>query len=304
MKINLDNLTTELRNPYTENIDLLSTEEMIKVINSEDKKVALAVEKEIGNIAKAVDVIAEKLEQGGKLIYLGAGTSGRLGILDASECPPTFGTSPEMVQGVIAGGDKAVFSAIEGSEDNKDAGKEDLKKVHFSEKDVLVGIAASGRTPYVIGGLEYAKSIGASTIGVTNNEDSEMSKVADICIAPVVGGEVITGSTRLKSGTAQKMVLNMLTTGSMIKLGKVYKNLMVDVEATNLKLRERCKKIVREATGVGEEEALKYLQETDYDVKLSIFMILANLNMEESKNILNLHNGHVRQALEAVNKEK
>jgi N-acetylmuramic acid 6-phosphate etherase len=302
MKINLNELTTEERNPNTTEIDRLSTEEMIRLINEEDKKVAFAVEKEVKNIAKAVDIISEKLYEGGRLIYLGAGTSGRLGILDASECPPTYGTPPEMIQGLIAGGYDAVFKAVEGAEDNKEYGVNDLKRINFNKDDVLVGIAASGRTPYVLGGLEYAKKIGAITVGVTNNGNSEMSKIVDICIAVVVGGEVVAGSTRMKAGTAQKMVLNMLTTGAMIKLGKVYENLMVDVESTNLKLRERSKNIVVEATSVSEEKAIEYLKMTDYNVKLSIFMIKTGLDKDRAKEILAFHKGHVRNALDSINK--
>ncbi len=300
MNINLDLLTTEKRNPNTIEIDKLPTEEIIKLINEEDKKVAYAVEKEILNISKAVDLITKKLYEGGRLIYLGAGTSGRLGILDASECPPTFGVSHEMVQGIIAGGGKAIFSAVEGAEDSKEDAVNDLKKINFNKGDVLVGIAASGRTPYVLGGLGYARGIEAVTVGVTNNYNSEISKIVDVCIAVEVGEEVIAGSTRMKSGTGQKMVLNMLSTAAMIKLGKVYENLMVDVESTNIKLQERCKKIVMEATSVDESEAKKYLEITDYDVKLSIFMIKTGLDKLKSKDTLYKHKGYVRKALESV----
>ncbi|NLU10245.1 MAG: N-acetylmuramic acid 6-phosphate etherase [Tepidanaerobacter acetatoxydans] len=302
MQNNLSELTTERRNPNTTEIDRLSTEEIIRLINDEDKKVAYAVEKEIPNIAKAVELISEKLYEGGRLIYLGAGTSGRLGILDASECPPTFGVPQEMVQGIIAGGHEAILKAVEGAEDSKENAVADLKRINFNNKDVLVGITASGRTPYVIGAIEYANKLGAITIGVTNNYNSEMSKITKVCIAVEVGPEVITGSTRMKAGTAQKMVLNMLSTGSMIKLGKVYENLMVDVESTNSKLKERCKNIVMELTSVGEDEAIKYLQLTDYNVKLSVFMIKTGLDKEKSEEILNAHRGYLRKALEAVNK--
>ncbi len=302
MQNNLSELTTERRNPNTTEIDRLSTEEIIRLINDEDKKVAYAVEKEIPNIAKAVELISEKLYEGGRLIYLGAGTSGRLGILDASECPPTFGVPQEMVQGIIAGGHEAILKAVEGAEDSKENAVADLKRINFNNKDVLVGITASGRTPYVIGAIEYANKLGAITIGVTNNYNSEMSKITKVCIAVEVGAEVITGSTRMKAGTAQKMVLNMLSTGSMIKLGKVYENLMVDVESTNSKLKERCKNIVMELTSVGEDEAIKYLQLTDYNVKLSVFMIKTGLDKEKSEEILNAHRGYLRKALEAVNK--
>ena len=249
-KIDLEKLTTESRNQNTLNIDKVSTLEMVKMINDEDKKVAVAVEAELPRIAEAIDEIVIRLHKGGRLIYIGAGTSGRLGILDASECPPTYGVSEELVQGVIAGGKEAIFRAKEGAEDSKELAVTDLKNKNITENDVIVGLAASGRTPYVIGGLEYANEIGAMTISITCNADSEVSKAAKISIAPVVGAEVVTGSTRLKSGTAQKLVLNMLSTGTMIKLGKVYGNLMVDVRATNEKLVERAKRIVCEATGV------------------------------------------------------
>ncbi len=300
MKIQLDRLTTEKRNPRTMDIDLVSTEEMIRLINDEDKKVAYAVEKEISNIAKAIDLIVDRLKNGGRLIYMGAGTSGRLGILDASECPPTFGVSHELVQGLIAGGNQAILKAVENIEDSKEEGAKDLKKIDFTYRDILVGIAASGRTPYVLGGLEYARSIGAKTIGVTNNSQAEMYDYVDICIAVEVGGEVVTGSTRMKAGTAQKMVLNMLSTGTMIKLGKVYENLMVDVEPTNLKLIERSKRIIMEATGVEEDTAIKYLEETDYDVKLSILMIKGEIDRDTAKELLNKTDGHIRKALEMI----
>ena len=299
-KIDLEKLTTESRNQNTLNIDKVSTLEMVKMINNEDKKVAVAVEAELPRIAEAIDEIAIRMNKGGRLIYIGAGTSGRLGILDASECPPTYGVSEELVQGVIAGGQEAIFRAKEGAEDSKELALEDLKNKKITENDVIVGLAASGRTPYVIGGLEYANEVGAMTISVTCNADSEVSKAAKISIAPVVGPEVVTGSTRLKSGTAQKLVLNMLSTGTMIKLGKVYGNLMVDVRATNEKLVERAKKIVCEATGVTREEAGKYLEETNSDVKLSIFMILSKLEQEEARKVLENSKGYIAEALKNI----
>ncbi|MCR1950604.1 N-acetylmuramic acid 6-phosphate etherase [Clostridium sp. DSM 100503] len=299
-KINLEKLTTESRNQDTIDIDKVSTLEMVKKINNEDKKVAEAVEAELPKIAKAIDGIVEGMHKGGRLIYIGAGTSGRLGILDASECPPTYGVSEELVQGIIAGGQEAIFRAKEGAEDSKELAVEDLKFKNLNENDTVVGLAASGRTPYVIGGLNYANEIGALTVAVTCNADSEVSKAAKISIAPVVGPEVITGSTRLKSGTAQKLVLNMLSTGTMIKLGKVYGNLMVDVRATNEKLVERAKKIVCEATGAQREEAEKVLTETNFDVKLSIFIILSKLNKDEAKAILDNNNGYIAEALKNV----
>ncbi|ABY91491.1 MAG: N-acetylmuramic acid 6-phosphate etherase [Thermoanaerobacterium sp.] len=295
--MDLDKLITEGRNPDTLDIDRLSTEDMLKKINNEDKKVPIAVEKEIPNIAKAVDIIAEKLKQGGRLIYIGAGTSGRLGILDASECPPTFGVDPEMVQGIIAGGDVAIRRSVEDAEDKEDLGKEDLKKKNLSSKDVVVGIAASGRTPYVLGALRYAKEVGAHTVGISCNPDSEMKKIVDIMIAPVVGPEVIMGSTRMKAGTAQKLVLNMLSTGAMIKLGKVYSNLMVDVKATNEKLINRAKRIVKLATDADEKVIEKILKETNYNVKLTILMILTGLNQNKAKELLDRSNGYIAKAL-------
>ncbi|GKZ01652.1 N-acetylmuramic acid 6-phosphate etherase [Paraclostridium bifermentans] len=299
-KLNLSKLTTESRNQNTLNIDKVSTLEMVKMINEEDKKVANAIERELPQIAEAIDGIVERMQKGGRLIYIGAGTSGRLGILDASECPPTYGVSEELVQGLIAGGQEAIFRAKEGAEDSKELAVLDLKDKHLNENDTVVGIAASGRTPYVIGGLEYANEIGALTISVTCNADSQVAKEAKIAISPVVGAEVVTGSTRLKSGTAQKLVLNMLSTGSMIKMGKVYGNLMVDVKATNEKLVERSKKIVCEATGVSFKEAETILNETGFDVKLSIFMILSNLEKEEAKVILEMNNGYIAKALKNI----
>ncbi|MBU3144810.1 N-acetylmuramic acid 6-phosphate etherase [Clostridium sp. CF012] len=299
-KLNLKKLTTESRNENTMDIDKISTLEMVKVINNEDKKVAEAVEVELPKIAEAIDSITLRMYKGGRLIYIGAGTSGRLGILDASECPPTFGVSEEIVQGIIAGGTEAIFRAKEGAEDSKELAVKDLKGKNITEDDIIVGLAASGRTPYVIGGLEYANEIGALTISVTCNANSQVSKTAKISIAPVVGAEVVTGSTRLKSGTAQKLVLNMLSTGAMIKLGKVYGNLMVDVKSTNEKLTQRAKLIVCEATGIDIEEATQVLNETDFDVKLAIFMILSKLNKEEAKIILDQNSGYIAKALKSI----
>ncbi|MGL4628089.1 MAG: N-acetylmuramic acid 6-phosphate etherase [Cetobacterium sp.] len=300
-RLNLKSLTTESRNQNTLDIDRVSTIEMVKKINDEDKKVAEAVEKELPQIAEAIDGIVERLKKGGRLIYIGAGTSGRLGILDASECPPTYGVSEELVQGVIAGGQEAIFRAQEGAEDSKELAINDLKEKNITKLDVIVGLAASGRTPYVIGGLEYANEIGALTISVTCNANSAVANTAQIAISPVVGPEVVTGSTRLKSGTAQKLVLNMLSTGSMIKLGKVYGNLMVDVQSTNEKLVERAKKIVSEATGVDTDIAAEYLNETKSNVKLAIFMILSKLSLDEAKNKLEKHDGYIAKALNDLN---
>ncbi len=298
MRIDLDKLITESRNFNTVNIDSVPTVEMLRMINAEDKTVAYAVEKELDRIAEAVDIIHERLSKGGRLIYIGAGTSGRLGIIDASECPPTFGTDPELVQGIIAGGRNAVFKSAEGAEDDKDGGIADVKSVGLCDKDVLVGLAASGRTPYVIGALEYANGLNAATVAVTCNPDSEMAQVARISIAPVVGPEAITGSTRMKAGTAQKLVLNMLTTGVMVKLGKVYENLMVDVKASNIKLTERARKIVSQCAGVEEADAKRALEETEYDVKLAIFMLKSGLLKEDARKELDENNGFVRKALQ------
>ena len=298
--IKLENLTTESRNSSSLNIDKVSTLDMVQIINNEDKKVALAVEKELVKIAEAIDGIVSGMQKGGRLIYIGAGTSGRLGILDASECPPTYGVSEELVQGIIAGGTEAIFRAKEGAEDSKELAIEDLKSKNITENDTIVGLAASGRTPYVIGGLEYANKIGALTVSITCNANSEVAKVSKVSIAPVVGAEVVTGSTRMKAGTAQKLVLNMLSTGTMIKLGKVYGNLMVDVRATNKKLVERAKKIVCEATGVDREVAEKVLKETNYDVKLSILMILTGLDINEAKEKLSQNKGYIAKAMETI----
>lgn len=298
----LTKLSTEGRNPNTNNIDTVSTLDMITMINEEDKKVAFAVEKEKVNIASAVDITADRLARGGRLIYLGAGTSGRLGILDASECPPTFGVDSDLVQGLIAGGITAIFKAIEGAEDNPDLGKKDLMDKNITKLDVICGIAASGRTPYVIGALKYAKEIGAAVISIAMSANSEIGKIADVAITAQVGPEVIMGSTRMKAGTAQKLILNMITTGTMIKLGKVYSNLMVDVKATNEKLITRAKRITVLATGIDIEKAEKILEETDYDVKLSIIMIKTGLSKELSIKLLEQNNGYVEKSISSLSK--
>ncbi|MBR3747477.1 MAG: N-acetylmuramic acid 6-phosphate etherase [Selenomonadaceae bacterium] len=246
MKENFSALTTEQINPATAHIDECTTLQMVRLINDEDKKIAAAVESVLPEIARAVDSIAESFSRGGRLFYISAGTSGRLGVLDASECPPTFGVNPEMVQGLIAGGESALIRAVEGAEDNRQLAEENLREKNFSSTDVLVGITASGRTPYVLGGVEFAKKIGAVTVGVSCVENSALAKIVDIAITPVTGAEALTGSTRMKAGTATKMVLNMLTTAAMIKIGKVRGNLMVCVQATNDKLRDRLKRINEE----------------------------------------------------------
>jgi N-acetylmuramic acid 6-phosphate etherase len=295
--INLSAMLTESRNPHSENIDNCSTIEILQIINNEDKQVALAVEKQLVNIAKAVDAISQAFLNHGRLIYLGAGTSGRLGILDASECPPTYGTSPEQVIGLIAGGKPAIFKAVENAEDNPELAINDLKNIHFNSNDILVGIAASGRTPYVMGGMQYAKSLGAKVISLCCNPNAPMINLADIAITPTVGAEVITGSSRMKAGTAQKFVLNMLTTASMVKIGKVYGNLMVDVEATNAKLVERQISIVMQATDCNRETAINALNQCNKHCKTAILMILAKLTAPQAKATLEQNNGFIRQAL-------
>jgi len=301
MKIDLSKMVTESRNTASKHIDTLSTMEMLKVINDEDKKVALAVEQALPEIARAVDAIAVAFRQGGRLIYSGAGTSGRLGILDASECPPTYGSKPEQVVGLIAGGHKAILKAVENAEDNQTLGADDLKALNFNQHDVLVGIAASGRTPYVLGAMSYAKSVGATVACISCNPQSAMTEVADISITPVVGPEVVTGSSRMKAGTAQKLVLNMLTTGAMIRTGKVYGNLMVDVEATNAKLVERQKNIVVAATECSSEDAESALAACNGHCKTAIVMILANLTADEARTLLEQNQGFIRQATSAAN---
>ncbi|WP_265498170.1 N-acetylmuramic acid 6-phosphate etherase [Providencia rustigianii] len=297
MTIDLSKMVTESRNTASMDIDQLSTIEMLKVINDEDKKVPVAVEKTLPQIAQLVDKVAEAFLNGGRLIYSGAGTSGRLGILDASECPPTYGTPHEQVIGLIAGGHQAIFRAVENAEDKPDLGEQDLKDIHFNSKDILVGIAASGRTPYVLGALKYAHSVGATTASISCNPDSPVSQSADIAITPVVGPEVVTGSSRMKAGTAQKLILNMITTGAMIRIGKVFGNLMVDVEATNAKLIERQTRIVMEATECDRNTAELALQQCDRHCKTAILMILSGLNADEARQLLANNNGFIRTAL-------
>lgn len=287
----LGQMITEQRNPNSMQIDRASALEIVQLINNEDKLVPLAIEKCLPQIAQAVEKIVAAFQQGGRLVYMGAGTSGRLGVLDASECPPTYGVSPEMVVGLIAGGERALRHPIEGAEDNREQGKLDLQAIEFSAKDVLVGIAASGRTPYVLGGLDYAKELGAVTISIASNPNSAMANIADIAIETLVGAEVLTGSSRMKSGTAQKLVLNMLTTASMILIGKCYQNLMVDVQASNEKLRARAIRIVMQATECSKETAEKTLQTADGNAKLAIMMILGNLDKEHAVKILQENQG-------------
>lgn len=296
----LETLVTEGRNENTLEIDKKDTLGIVELINNEDKTVAYAVEKEKESIAKAVDIIVERMKQGGRLFYIGAGTSGRIGILDATECPPTYGVDFELVQAIIAGGNNAIFKAVEGAEDKKELGKQDIIDRGVTPKDVVCGIAASGRTPYVIGAMEYAKEMGCAVLSITMNPDSEMSKKADLPISVVVGPEVVMGSTRMKSGTAQKMVCNMLTTASMVKMGKVYSNLMVDVKTSNKKLVERAKRIIMIATNVEYDVAEKFLGEANNSVKLAIFMIKSGLDADSAKNILDSKEGYISEALESL----
>ncbi|MCL2287556.1 MAG: N-acetylmuramic acid 6-phosphate etherase [Firmicutes bacterium] len=296
--INISALDTEQRNPNTLDIDKLSTMEMVRLINDEDKKVAASVEAVLPEISSAVDAIFEKLKSGGRLIYAGAGTSGRLGLLDAAECPPTFSVDYDMVVALLAGGPEAFIKAKEGAEDSRELGASDLAAINFCAKDALVGIAASGRTPYVIGAMEYARSVGGFVAALSCTQNAEISNYADVNIAPLPGPEVITGSTRLKSGTAQKMVLNMLSTAVMIKLGKTYGNLMVDLKATNGKLVSRALNIVCMATGVDKERALGVLEACEFSAKTAIVMILGNWGFEKAKDVLDKADGVVYKALE------
>ena len=293
----LEKMLSEQRNPNTLHIDTLSPLEVVTLLNHEDKQVAFAVEKNLPQIAQAVEHIVAAFQSGGRLVYIGAGTSGRLGVLDASECPPTFGVPSSMVVGLIAGGETALRNAVEGAEDNREAGEQDLRHIHFSRKDVLVGIAASGRTPYVIGGLQYAKQLGATTISLVSNPNAVMSDIADITITTAVGPEALTGSSRLKSGTAQKMVLNMLTTAAMIRLGKCYQNLMVDVQATNQKLKARAIRIVMQATDCDQTTAEQTLFMTHGNAKLAIMMLLSGLDKDQAEAVLAQKKGRLQDAL-------
>ena len=293
----LSTLITEQRNPNSMNVDSLSALEIVQLMNQEDKQVPLAIEKCLPQIAQAVERIVAAFQQGGRLVYIGAGTSGRLGVLDASECPPTFGVSPEMVKGIIAGGERALRHPIEGAEDSKAQAVFDLQTIHFSSKDVLVGIAASGRTPYVIGSLEYAKSLGSVTVSIASNPNSAMANIVDIAIDTVVGPEVLTGSSRLKSGTAQKLVLNMLTTASMILMGKCYQNLMVDVQASNEKLKARAIRIVMQATDCDKTLAEETLKLAEQNAKLAIMMILSGLDRAQAEALLEKYHGKLQLAL-------
>ncbi|RMF44427.1 MAG: N-acetylmuramic acid 6-phosphate etherase [Planctomycetota bacterium] len=299
----MTDLTTEQRNADSMELDSLSAEEIVRLMNREDAKVAPAVAQETPRIATAIEWIAEAFRRGGRLVYLGAGTSGRLGVLDASECPPTFSTPPEMVVGLIAGGPAALTRAIEGAEDHPEYAVADLKSIDFSAQDVLVGIATSGRTPYVLGGLDYARQLGARAIGFTCNADSRLHSRCDLVIAPVVGPEVLSGSTRLKAGTATKMVLNMLTTGAMVRIGKTFGNLMVDLRATNTKLRERSIRIVREVTGLDSDRAIELLNACGGEVKTAIVSHLGNVPAAAARALLQQSEGHLRTALDLAQQD-
>ncbi|MGK9173283.1 N-acetylmuramic acid 6-phosphate etherase [Yokenella regensburgei] len=296
--MNLGALVSETRNPQTMDLDALSTLELVTRFNQQDALVADAVKTTLPDVARAVEAAAASLKAGGRIIYMGAGTSGRLGVLDASECPPTFGVEHGLVVGLIAGGPGALLKAVEGAEDNAQLGEDDLVALTLKPQDLVVGLAASGRTPYVIGGLQFARRSGCTTVAISCNPDSPIAHEADIAISPVVGPEALTGSTRLKSGTAQKLVLNMISTGAMVKFGKVYQNLMVDMKATNVKLIDRACRMLMEATGVTRKEAETVLKQTEYEVKPAILMVLSGLDATAARTRLEHHQGFLRAALE------
>ena len=297
MELNLTGMTTERRNPRTMQLDTMSELEIVTVMNEEDARVPLAIAKKLPQIAQAAHWAAEAFAQGGRLFYMGAGTSGRLGVLDAAECPPTFGVDPGMVVGLIAGGEKAFIKAVEGAEDDRALGQSDLEAHNLTAKDVVIGIAASGRTPYVLGGLAYARSVGCRTAAIACNPGSAVGKAADLAIEVEVGPEVLTGSTRLKSGTAQKLILNMISTASMVRTGKAYQNLMVDVMQTNEKLHVRAENIVIDATGVERAEARRAIDAAGGSVKCAITMLLAGCDADEARRRLDEAKGHVRAAI-------
>ena len=294
----MDHLTTEQNNPESVAIDQMDPIQIAMLMNREDLKVVAAVERVLPEIARAIEKVTERVQAGGRLIYIGAGTSGRLGVLDASECPPTFNTPPALVVGLIAGGHRALTNAIEGAEDNRQAGEEDLRGVELDAKDVVCGIATRGRTPYVLGGLAYAQSLGAATLGVTCNEVSELTEVSDVLIAPVVGPEILSGSTRLKAGTATKMVLNMISTGTMIRIGKTYGNWMVDLRATNVKLKDRSIRIVSGITGLDRQRAESLLARCDGEVKTAIVSQALGVEKIEAQERLKAAAGRLRKAIQ------
>ncbi|WP_026564232.1 N-acetylmuramic acid 6-phosphate etherase [Bacillus sp. UNC41MFS5] len=300
MTENLELLTTESRNEQSMQIDTSSPLEILRMMNEQDQLVALAVNEVLADVEAAVQFVVESFKNSGRLIYVGAGTSGRLGVLDAVECPPTFSTDPEMVQGLIAGGERAFLKAVEGAEDQPDFGVNDLKEIGLTKDDTVIGIAASGRTPYVIGALRYARSIGAKTVALSCNRNAAISQEADCAIEVIVGPEVLTGSTRLKSGTAHKMILNMISTSSMILLGKAYENLMVDVHVSNQKLKERAIGIIRKITGVSYEQASETLEASNLQVKTAIVMIKTNTSKQKAEQLLIEANGYVKKAIQNV----
>lgn len=295
--LELNKLTTESRNPDTVKLDTMTPLEIASVMNREDENVVAGIREVLPEVAKAIEWVRDAFEEGGRLIYMGAGTSGRLGVLDSVECPPTFGVSPDMVVGLIAGGEGAFVKAVEGAEDSEELAVEELKGLALSGWDVVIGIAASGRTPYVISGLSYARSLGCKTVAIACNKGSAVGAAADLAIEPVVGPEVLTGSTRLKAGTAQKMILNMISTGAMVGIGKVYQNLMVDVQQTNEKLRVRARNIVKEATGCSEERAGELLEAAGGSAKTAIVMELLNCTAAEAEQKLQRSHGHIRRCL-------
>jgi N-acetylmuramic acid 6-phosphate etherase len=291
-----DHLLTESRNPHSEAIDALDALSIVHVMNAEDAKVVTAVRGEAAAIARAIDEVADRFRRGGRLIYVGAGTSGRLGVLDAAECPPTFSSPPEMVVGVIAGGNAALTRAIEGAEDNKDQGAADLGAMNINDRDLVLGIATSGRTPYVLGAVEKAKQLGAFTVGVVCNKPSLLGAIVDLEIAPLVGPEVIAGSTRLKAGTATKLILNMITTGAMIRIGKTIGNRMIDFQPTNEKLRIRARRVMRELTGVDDRRAIEILEQCNGRLKVALVCAKRGVGPREANALLDMHGGHVRDA--------
>lgn len=297
MSLNLKNMSTETRNQNTMNLDIMSPLEVVTVMNQEDAKVPAAITPALPNIAQCVTWAIESIEAGGRIIYMGAGTSGRLGVLDAVECPPTFGVAPEVVVGLIAGGEKAFVKAVEGAEDSRELGRQDLIDINLAKRDIVIGIAASGRTPYVLGGLAYAQEVGCHTVGISCNPGSAVGAAAELAIEVVPGPECLTGSTRLKSGTCQKLILNMISTATMVGCGKAYQNLMVDVMQTNEKLVVRAQNIVMEATGCEREVAAEKIAIAGGNAKTAITMILADCGLEEAKERLAKAKGHVREAI-------
>lgn len=295
--MNIESLTSEQRNQLSTNLDQLTSIELVNLFNQEDQKVAQAISAELPAIAQAIDLIAAAFKKQGRLIYIGAGTSGRLGVLDASECPPTFGVESDLVQGIIAGGQAAMFSAQEGAEDNEDAAVQDLQGIELTHQDIVVGVAASGRTPYVISSLNYANNLGCHTIAISCNTNAPISTLATIAITPIVGPEVLTGSSRMKAGTAQKLVLNMLSTGAMVRIGKVYQNLMVDVKASNEKLVTRSENIIMEVTGVNRPRAQTLLTQAHQHVKTAILMELNDIDYDTATKTLTKQQGFLRQAI-------